>query len=174
MQQPKQSPTRTPLDVTILRFSLAILLFSAVGCSVFLKLNRNIATTVGKVTDTFSDKVIVGRKQTANKEFAVFTYTINGTQRRGKTELRQMGSAFHSRDFIPVYYYPWFPGHVWFYTRANATMPICIGFALLGSIGAAYSSNEIMRRKRLKALALAKQQVKKKKYGDDEAPSRTT
>jgi hypothetical protein len=163
MQQPAQSKPRTPADVAFLRISLVIFIVFALGCGLFLKLNSHIATAVGKVTDTYTENVIVGRKQTANKEFVELSYTINGVQRSGKTERRQDGTAFHSRDFVPVYYYPWFPQHVWYYTRANASMPICIAFALLGLIGAVYSSNEIMRRKRAKAAAMAKLHGKKKK-----------
>jgi hypothetical protein len=162
---PSTGPARQHASVStiVFRISLTIFLTSLVGATLFLVLNRDIATTAGRVTDSYYEDVPVSRKQTARREFITVSFTIAGEARTGKTQRIEKGSSYHSRDIVPVHYYPWFSRRVWFYTKTNASVPIFTIFAFLSLITLSFSANEILQKRKSAAALVIRKLAKEKK-----------
>ena len=122
----KKPPSKSMFFGSIALFIISALLF---GC--IIKLNHRIDRTSGKVVETYTKRTFASRKQSTEREFLVVSYTINGKEYTGKT-MRREG---FSQDYVPVYYYPSFPGLAWFYKKANANIVgVCQNGVVQGSM----------------------------------------
>ncbi|HEX7509951.1 MAG TPA: hypothetical protein VF335_01515 [Chitinivibrionales bacterium] len=117
--QPAQAPKKTSHGFFIV--SLCVFVASAALFLFFLKLDRTIEKTSGKVVETFTKKTFASKKQTYDQEYFVVSYSIGGKDYSVKTPHR---SGF-GQEYAPVYYYKAFPGFAWCYTKANANVVYC-------------------------------------------------
>jgi hypothetical protein len=127
--------------------SLILFIMSAALLGYFIKLNHCIEKTSGKVIDTYTKKTFASRKQQVDQEFLVVSYSIDGKEYRGKTMRRNGGSS----EYVPVFYYPGFPGYPWFYKKANANVIYCSIFILLSCIATVMTGSNLRKAKTLAA-----------------------
>jgi hypothetical protein len=151
MNRSKTQPAPTALHAVFFRIFLVLAILSLLASGSLFKLNQHIATVVGKVTDTFNEQVY-SKKRSYSQECAVITYSINGKEHTGKTQLKGGGSAYHSRDFVPVYYYSAFPQFVWYYSKTNALFLISLLMLTAALIGTGTTGSELLKCKRAAAL----------------------
>ena len=124
--------------------SLCVLIVSSALFFLFLKLDRTIEKTAGKVVETYTKKSFASRKQTYDQEYFIVSYSVNGKEYTKKTPHR----SGYGEDYIPVYYYKSFPGFAWCYSKANANAIYCtiVMFLSLMTAGMAWS-NSIKKRR---------------------------
>jgi hypothetical protein len=115
-QTAKRSPSNIPLIICIIIFLVSSLL-----AAMFLKLDRHIEKTSAKVTETYTKKAFVSRKQSYEKEYLVVTYSVNGKEYTKKTA-RHNG---YGEEYVPVFYYAGHPEFAWFYKKGNANIVYC-------------------------------------------------
>jgi hypothetical protein len=118
---------------------LAFFVTGAGACFFVMKLNQRIERASGRVVDTYSKHVFASRKKAYDEEYLVVSYSIGGREYSGKTMRRKTG------DFIPVYYYPPFPGNAWFYKRENPNMVYACAVMTLSLIGMLLSRPRIKK-----------------------------
>lgn len=137
--------------------SMVLFIISLLSFAGVIRLNNRIDRTSGKVVETYTKKTFASRKQSTEREFLVVHYTVNGKEYTRKTMLRD---GF-GREYVPVYYYPAFPGFAWFYKKANANMVYCSILMMLSCIAAVMTGSDLRKAKN----ALVPESGQKKKQG---------
>jgi hypothetical protein len=137
--------------------SLIAFLVSAALLGCFIKLNHHVEKTSGKVIDIFTKKTFASRKQQVDQEYLVVSYSYNGKDYTGKA-VRRSGA---SSEYVPVYFYPAFPGYAWFYKKANANVIYCAIFMLLSVIAVVMTGSDLRKTKNAAAASAGS----KKKQG---------
>jgi flagellar basal body-associated protein FliL len=158
MKQPDQPVKKPALALWFLIISLIVLLASAGGIVAFVKLNRTIKMTSGKIVETFTKKEFATRKQTVDREYDVVRYTVDGKEYMKKTATPKTG---YSSQYITIYYYEKYPGFAWFFKKGNSNIFFCSLIAALAAAGVLFSAMQ-MKKSGAAATQTQKQQQAKK------------
>jgi hypothetical protein len=116
MKQSAPVPKKSPAAMVFFVVFLALFAASAAGVVVFVKLNRTVRLTTGKIVDSYTKKEFASRKQTYDQEYDVVKYAVDGREYTGKTAKPKTG---YSSQYVTTYYYPKFPGNAWFFKKSN-------------------------------------------------------
>jgi hypothetical protein len=128
MNQPS-TPVRRSSSNSLFFISLAVFVVSACAIAFFIKLDRHIESTCGKVISTYSKRMITRGKKAYDQEYLVVRYLVGGKEYKGETMRRTSG------DFVTAYYYSAFPGMVWFTKNGNSNIVFCAIVMMLSLIG---------------------------------------
>ena len=121
--------------------SIIVLVLSCAAFGVFMRLNRTIKVTEGKVVDSYSKKTFATRKQTVDQEYDVLRYTINGKEYTGTAAATRAGS-----QYVSVFYYEKYPQFAWYNKRSNPNQAYCVLVAVLAAIIMAFSLPSMLKR----------------------------
>lgn len=158
MKPPDQPVKKSSLALWFLIISLVVLLAGAGGIVEFVKLNKTIKITSGKIVETFTKKEFATRKQTIDREYEVVRYTVAGKDYTKKTAMPRAG---YSSQYITVYYYEKYPDFAWFFNKSNSNLFFCSLIAALAAAGAIISAVRLKKNGPAPAQAQKQQQVKK-------------
>jgi hypothetical protein len=142
MKQPEQPVKKSSLALWLLIISLVVLLAGVGGIVAFVKLNKTITMTSGKIVETFTKKEFATRKQTVDREYEVVRYTVEGKDFTKKTAMPRAG---YSSQYITVYYYEKHPDFAWFFNKSNSNMFFCSLIAALAAAGAILSAVRLIK-----------------------------
>jgi len=140
--QPVQSKKPRSNSFVFFGISIAMVAVSVIAFAVFANLNRTIKMTSGKVVDSYTKKEFVSRKQTADQEYEVVRYAIDGKEYFGKAASPKTGS---SSQWVTVYYYEKFPSMAWYYKKDNASLIFCSLFGSLSLLCFLYSGSRFRK-----------------------------